>query len=334
MRAIKAFGPKDLRLVELPDPTPGPGEVLIRVHASGICGSDKEYWLQGPTDGVYGHEAMGEVVALGEGVKHLRVGERVAINNVIGCGRCAACRAGRFVFCPHRPGRDVNGGYGEMLVAPERNCLRLDERVGDEAGCLIFDNWGTPYAALKRNGVGEGDDLVIFGCGPIGLAAAVLAKHRGAYVIAVDPVAYRREAALRLAADHALAPDEDLPAAVRALTSGRGASVVLECSGQGAAYALGLAALRIGGTLVAVGEGARFDLRPSEGLIHRHLKIVGSWYSTMAEGREVQELIVTGAIDPLVFVTHRVGLEEVPRALARFASREEGVLKTVVVMKK
>ncbi|NLG85287.1 MAG: alcohol dehydrogenase catalytic domain-containing protein, partial [Firmicutes bacterium] len=228
MRAIKAFGPKDLRLVELPDPIPGPGEVLIEVHASGICGSDKEYWLHGPTDGVYGHEAMGEVVALGEGVKHLRVGERVAINNVIGCGRCPACRAGRFVFCPLRSGRDVNGGYGELRVAPERNCLRLDDRVSDEAGCLIFDNWGTPYAALKRAGVGEGDDLVIFGCGPIGLAAAVLAKRFGAYVIAVDPVAYRREAALRLAADAALTPGEDLPAMVRELTGGLGASFVLD----------------------------------------------------------------------------------------------------------
>ncbi|NLG85001.1 MAG: hypothetical protein GX493_10440, partial [Firmicutes bacterium] len=90
----------------------------------------------------------------------------------------------------------------------------------------------------------------------------------------------------------------------------------------------------IGGTFIAVGEGARFELRPSEGLIHRHLKIFGSWYSTMAEGREVQELIVTGAIDPVAVVTHRVGLEEVPRALVRFASWEEGVLKTVVVMKK
>ena len=299
MRAIKAFGPKDLRLVELPDPAPGPGEVLIRVRASGICGSDKEYWLQGPTDRVYGHEAMGEVAALGEGVKHLRVGERVAVNNVIGCGRCAACRAGRFVFCPHRPGRDVNGGYGEMLVAPERNCLRLDGRVSDEAGCLIFDNWGTPYAALKRNGVGEGDDLVIFGCGPIGLAAAVLAKRFGAYVIAVDPVAYRREAALRLAADAALAPGEGTPAAIRELTCGLGASFVLDCSGQGAAYAMGLSALRIGGTFIAVGEGAQFDLRPSEVLIHRHLRIAGSWYSTMAEGREVQELIVAGAIDQI-----------------------------------
>lgn len=334
MRVIKAFGPRDLRLVEAPAPLSGEGEVLIEVRASGICGSDKWFWREGPPDTVAGHEVAGTVAALGPGAHRLRVGDRVAVNNVVGCGRCAECRAGRFVRCPRRPGTDVNNGFGELLTAPERNCLLLDERLCYEAGCLIFDNWGTPYAALNAAGVVGGDDLVVSGCGPIGLAAVVLAKERGAFVIAADPLAYRRDAALRLGADVVLAPDDGLPAAVRELTDGAGARVLLECSGKGDAYEAGLSCLRIGGVFVAVGEGAEYLLRPSDLLIRRHLVLLGSWYTTMADGRAVQDLMLRGGFDPSAFVTHRVSLPEVPEAMARVCTCADEVLKTVILIEK
>jgi len=333
MKVIKAFGPKDLRLVEVPEPVPGNGEVLIAVRASGICGSDKWFWrVSGPVDAVAGHEVAGEVVKLGPGVKKLKMGDRVAVNNVVGCGHCHACRSGEFVRCPNRPGKDVNNGFSEYVVAPERNCLLLDDRIDYETGCLIFDNWGTPFGAVSRADISVGHDVLIFGCGPIGLAAVALAKERGAYVIAVDPQPYRLNAARQIGADEILTPDDALPDKVRQITSGLGVDVVLECSGKAPAYQLGLASLKIGGTLVSVGEGACVDFRPSDFVIRNHLNIFGTWYSTMYQGRMVQNLILEGKIKPKAFLTHRISLEEVPHFFGKVCDFEDNILKAVIVI--
>jgi len=332
MHAVKAFGPQDLRLVTIPEPTPGAGEVLLAVRASGTCGSDKWYWrVEGPTENIAGHEVAGEVIGVGPGVTSLKVGDRVAVNNVVGCGRCSTCRAGAFVRCTQR-GQEVNHGFCEQVVAPARNCLRLHDAISYEAGCLIFDNWGTPYGALSRAQVGVGDDVVISGCGPIGLGAVALAKQRGAYVIAIDPIPYRQQAAWRIGADAVLTPGDDTPQAIRELTGGVGASVFIECSGVGKAYAPGLHSLRACGTFVSVGENARVDFEPSRDLIRNNLNLLGSWYSTMHDGKVVQDLMVRGEIDPFVFVTHYTTLAELPAAFARVVNCEDDVLKTIVLM--
>jgi threonine dehydrogenase-like Zn-dependent dehydrogenase len=320
----------------MPEPEPpGAGQVQVAVRASGICGSDKWYWNSGPTEAVAGHEVCGDVVALGTGVTELQVGDRVAVNNVVGCGECAACRAGAFVRCMQRPGRDVDHGFCEQVITPARNCLRLADgrvRVSHADGCLIFDNWGTPYAALRRGQVGPGDTLVVTGAGPIGLGATILGKLFGARVITVDPVPYRCEAALRLGADYALAPDADAPTALRHLTEGGGPSVWVDCSGRGAAYELGLSTLRAEGRFVCVGEHAEYLLHPSDHVIRKNLTLLGSWYSTMSEGAAVQQLMVDGRIAPQAFVTHRVSLDEAPHAFARSVNMSDDTLKTIILM--
>lgn len=333
MKVVKAFGLKDLRVVEKPDPTPREGEVLIGVRASGICGSDKWYWrVTGPTDNIAGHEVAGEVLALGPGVRHLKPGDRVAVNNVVGCGICAECRAGRFVRCANRSGNDVNNGFGELVTAPERNCMILHDSLDYEAGCLIFDNWGTPFAAIGRAGVKNGDDVVISGCGPIGLAAVNLSKMLGAYVIAVDPIPYRRDAAIRMGADAVLSPDDKAVPAINQLTNGDGASVVIECSGKGGAYEIGLSALRVGGTFVSVGENAQVDLKPSDHIIRKQLNVLGSWYTTMQQGKMVQDLMAEHRIAPYAFVTHRVTLERVPYIFGQVFDFGDNILKVVILM--
>ncbi len=333
MKAIYGFGPRDVRLVDVPDPVPDAGEVLIAVRANGICGSDKWLWrAQEPVRHVIGHELAGEVVALGPEVHWLQVGDRVAVNNVVGCGVCPACRAGDFVRCPHWTGaQDVNGGFGEFVVAPQRNCMKLNSCVDYELGCLLFDNFGTPFAALARGGVVAGDDVLIMGCGPIGLASVILAKQRGAFVIAADPLPYRRAAAAGFGADVTLAPDDDLPVAVHDATSGLGVRVALECSGKPPSYPLALEALRIGGVLVTVGEGGELLLRPSERVIRRNLSIVGSWYSTMTQGQQVQDMVVQRQINPCVLVTHRGPLAAFPRLLEQVCEFSDQVLKAVVI---
>jgi threonine dehydrogenase-like Zn-dependent dehydrogenase len=334
MKAIHGFGPGDVRVVEVPDPAPGAGEVLIAVRASGICGSDKWLWrAEAPVTRIAGHEVMGEVVELGAGVAWLGVGDRVAVNNVVGCGVCPACRTGSFVRCPHWAGaHDVNGGFGELVVAPQRNCMKLDDAVDDVTGSLLFDNFGTPYAALERGSVGAGDDVVVSGLGPIGLAAVILARLRGAFVIAVDPLPYRRRFAATLGAHATLSPGEDLPEAVLALTSDLGARVVIECSGHPDAYPPGIASLRIGGVMVTVGEHGQLDLHPSRHLIRRHLSLVGTWYATMQQGQAVQDLVVQHKLQPDVLVTDRGSLDDFPALFEKVCESPGEVAKAVIVM--
>lgn len=334
MKVVRAFGPQDLRIVEEAIPTPGEGEVLLRVRASGICGSDKWYWyVQGYSSAVAGHEVCGEVMAVGAGVFALQEGDRVAVNNVVGCGHCPACRAGAFVRCPNWDGsRDVNHGYSEYVVAPVRNCLKLHDSLNFLQGCLIMDNWGTPFAGIQR--LPEpvaGTDVLISGCGPVGLAAVALAKAMGAAVLAVDPVAERRQAALRLGADAALEPGDSLPSRVQEKTDGLGVHTVLECSGSSKAYESGLRSLRIGGNLVTIGEHAEYLLRPSDLVLRRHLGILGSFYSTMGQGAQVQRMAATGDIRLEALVSHTVSLEEVPGIFGQVVDMSGGIRKCVIV---
>jgi len=312
-------------------PEPAPGHVRVKVRASGICGSDKWLWsAKGGTDTVAGHEAAGEVDKLGEGVTFLAEGDRVMVNNVGGCGTCPACRAGEFVHCPAWDGfLDVNNGFGEYLVAPARNCLRILPGLDFIDGALIMDNWGTPYGGIKRGNIGPGMDVLVTGCGPIGQAAVALCKAMGAYVIAADPIGFRRQTALKNGADAAL-PPEELPGAVKGLTDGLGVHAVLECSGYGGVYEDCLSSLRIGGNLIAIGEHARYNINSSI-LIRRALGISGTWYSTLPQAGEVMQLALGGRINPRSFLTHTVTLDEVPGIFGPVVNCEDNILKCVIV---
>jgi 2-desacetyl-2-hydroxyethyl bacteriochlorophyllide A dehydrogenase len=333
MRQIRAYGPQDLRMATVEEPSPGAGEVLVDVKACGICGSDKWFWhVEEPTDYVAGHEVAGLVIAVGPGVETLAVGDKVAVNNVKGCGECPACMEGAYVRCTNKV-EHMGFGFSERVVVPERNCLKLHEKIGYEEGSLIFDNWGTPYSSLNRTSMGKGDRVVVIGCGPIGLAAIGLALARGAIVAAVDPLPSRLEAAKRMGA--VLATEPDAGAADELLRfareSGRdGADYIVECSGKATSYELGLQVIRVGGTIVAIGEGAKFAFNSST-IIHKHLTIVGTLYSTIADGAAVQELMLAGSIDPLAFVTHRFPMADIPSRFGDVIAANDGLIKAIVV---
>ena len=331
MKVLKAFGPGDLRVVEAPMPEPGPGYVRVKVRASGICGSDKWLWsVKDKTDSVAGHEVSGEIDKLGENVTGFSPGDRVMINNVGGCGLCPACRAGEFVFCPSWNGSlDVNNGFGEYLIAPARNCMRLLPDFDFVEGALIMDNWGTPYGGVETNGIKSGMDVLVSGCGPIGQAATALSAAMGAYVIAADPIKYRREAALRNGAKAVFSPDE-LPEAAKKITNGLGVHTILECSGDGKAYANCLNSLRIGGNLISIGEHAGISVNSSE-LIRRRLSIGGTWYSTMRQAGEIMRLALQKRIELRSFLTHTVTLHEVPEIFGSVVGCEDGLLKCMIV---
>ncbi|MFD2333160.1 zinc-binding dehydrogenase [Cohnella sp. GCM10020058] len=331
MKTVKAFGPQDLRVVDGVEPEPGPGEVLVETRACGICGSDKWFWhVEAPSDYVAGHEAAGVIVKAGAGVTDLKPGDRVAVNNVKGCGECEECRAGRFVRCGGAPLVHMGFGFAERMAVPARNCLPLDPAISFEQGALLFDNWGTPYAALKRTRLGAGDSVLVTGCGPIGLAAVALCKAKGAAVAAVDPIATRREAALRLGASIAVSPDEAAAWRLRAFSGESGFGYGVDCSGKTASYELIFELIAIGGTVVTIGEGAKFALDSSR-LIHKHLTLLGSLYSSMEDGAELQRMAVAGELDPLAFVTHRFRLADLPSEFGKVMGGDGALLKAVVL---
>jgi threonine dehydrogenase-like Zn-dependent dehydrogenase len=330
MKQVKAFGPGDLRMVEAELPKVEEGEVLIAVHACGICGSDKWFWhVDSPNDYVAGHEVAGEVVEVGPGVSNLVVGDRVSVNNVKGCGQCEACQAGKFVRCSS-PLTHMGFGFSEIVAVPEVNCLKLKAEISYVAGSLIFDNWGTPYSAIKRTTMKQGDIVVVSGCGPIGLAAVALSINRGARVIAVDPLKERLDAAARMGSDLTTVPAEDTTKIIHEFTDGQAVDIFLECSGKPSSYELALKVIRVAGTIVSIGEGAQFPFSSSD-IIHKHLTIIGSLYSTMVDGAEIQEMMVKGEIDPTAFVTNTFRLDDIPTNFEKIITCSEGLLKSVVV---
>lgn len=330
MRQVRAFGPQDLRMVETEDPVPGEGEVVVDVKACGICGSDKWFWfVEGPHPRVAGHEAAGVVSAVGPGVTTLRVGDRVAVNNVKGCGECAACREEAYVRCTGELSH-MGFGFSEKIAVPERNCLKLHDSLSFEQGALIFDNWGTPYSALSRTNMKAGDTVLVTGCGPIGLAAVGLSRQRGARVAAVDVLPERLEAAERQGAEWTGPPDEGLIDKLREFAGREGFDYIVECSGHSSSYDLAFEVVGMGGTIVVVGEKAEIRTTSSQ-IIHKHLTIVGSLYSTMPAGREVHDLMVRGEIDPMAFVTHTFKLEELPEKFGDVIEAKDGLIKAIVV---
>ncbi|MFH1086267.1 MAG: alcohol dehydrogenase catalytic domain-containing protein, partial [Chloroflexota bacterium] len=240
MKAALFYGGQDIRVTELPDPTPGPGEVLVRVRAAGICGSDLHGYRAGAAaarrePGTSGHELAGVVVGLGAGVTTPTLGQRVAIEplHLIGCGACRWCRAGQYEMCPTRGvvagARRHSSGFAELDVAPVANCVPLPEAISLEEAAIL-DVYACAVHAAQRVPAGPMDDVAIIGTGPIGLAAAEMYRALGVRRVIVLG---RRDAALQ----KALAFGTDVTVnvattdpvqAVRDLTGGLGAQVVIE----------------------------------------------------------------------------------------------------------
>jgi threonine dehydrogenase-like Zn-dependent dehydrogenase len=331
MKQLKAFGPKDLRVVETKEPhIDSEYNVLLDIYACGICGSDKWYWsVKSPARTIAGHEVAGRVIAVGEGVRQVKVGDRVAVNNVKGCGYCGECSQGRFVFCANGI-THIGGGFSERIAVPEANCLILDDDIGYVEGSLIFDNWGTPYAAIQRAGIKPSDSVAVIGCGPIGLAAVALCTAIGARVLAIDPIPERLVAAATMGAMKCLAPSEVTKEDVRAFSLADGVDCVLECSGKSASYDLAGSITRIGGVVAAIGEGAAIPWSSST-MIHKHLTLVGSLYSTMRDGQEIQRLMRSHIIQPLSLVTHQFTMEQLPQVFGDIVECRNGILKAVMV---
>jgi threonine dehydrogenase-like Zn-dependent dehydrogenase len=323
MKAATYAGQGRIELQEVPIPMPGPGEVLLRVRVSALCGSELHaYQSPHPRDEIAGHEAVGEVVSAPSD-SGLVAGQHVAVQVLSGCGNCEFCLSGDPEHCAHS--RFHGGTHAEYMAVPAMCCRPVPADIPlDQAVLLGGDTIGTPYHALHRLGISAADTVAVFGCGPIGLGAITLLRFFGAAIIAVEPIAYRRELACRLGAEIALDPEaEDAVARIHGLTSGQGASVTLDCSPEAATTAMALESVAIHARVAFIGEKPDASIHPSPQFIRKELTAIGSWYFTGPDYFRILGLYRRG-LDLSGLVTHRFSLEDADQAFATFASHQSG----------
>ena len=328
MNGVVLPGDSRVERVQVEVPEPGPGQVLVKMKASSICGSDiraiyRQHLGTGPEayQGVIaGHEPCGQVVAVGEGCKRLTPGDRVVVYHIAGCGVCEECRHGYMIGCisPHRAahGWQRDGGHAEYLLAEETTCILLPEPLSYVDGALVSCGFGTAYEGLLRLQVSGQDRLLITGLGPVGLAAAMLARAMGAGPIIGTDLAPER---LRIArdlglVDHAIPGDEPAGDSIADLTGGRGCEASIDCSGSGAARVLALTCTRTWGRCAFVGEGGQINFPVSELLIHKQISLYGSWVTSLRHMEDLLEHLVRWQLRPERIVTHRFRLDQADQA--------------------
>ncbi|MBN2449961.1 MAG: zinc-binding dehydrogenase [Lentisphaeria bacterium] len=326
MQTLKVDGNAVVRVVEAPEPTPGPGQVVVRTLLSALCGSElKAYRGAGMAQGNGGHEAVGVVHAVGEGVTRVAQGDRVGVSAICGCGRpdCPECQLGQSTWCPRK--KFLGSMHAEFFVTMETGCLRIPAGMPDEVAVLVSgDGLGVPYhTSLKLNDPGIAT-LAVFGLGPIGLGNVLLQSHLGRRVLAVDPIASRREYATRLGAAAVIDPaGDDAVAQIRALTDGKGVDVAIEAAGIPATAKACFRSVRTAGTVVFNGEQGPLELSPSEDFIRRDVHAVGSWFFQVGEFDAMVDLY-RGGLRVQDLVSKVSPFAEAPEAFRCFAGGQPG----------
>lgn len=341
MRAVVKTAPgPGAEIKEVPVPVCGAGELLLRVLRAGVCGTDLhihswDRWSQGRLKPpvTLGHEFVGEIVDLGEGVTEFRLGERVSCESHIVCGHCLACRTGDGHVCENTRilGVDVNGGFAEYVAVPASNAWRAPENVSIEVQGIMEPLGNAVHTAFS--GELSGCCIAVTGCGPIGLFAIGVARAAGAcQVIASDVAPYRLDLARRMKADAVIdVSKESFTERVADLTGGRGLDGVLEMSGNPQAMRDGLAALRNGGRLSLLGLPTEpFDLDWNRLLIFKGVTLHGiigrrmyqTWY-------QMDNMLRSGRLDVRPAITHVMPMERFEEAISLLRSGAAG--KVVLV---
>ena len=338
MTGVVLPGNSTIQFREYPVPAPGHGQVLVRMKASSICGSDiraiyREHLGKGPEgyQGVIaGHEPCGQIEAVGPGCKQFQTGDRVVIYHISGCGVCDECRHGYMISCrsPHRAayGWQRDGGHAAYLLAEGNTCVALPDTLSYVDGALCACGFGTAYEALRRMGVSGQDRLLVTGLGPVGLAAAMIGKALGVTeVIGTDTSAARRRLGTDLGlVDHALPADDSALEAILELTAGRGCEASLDCSAAPAARLLALEGTRDWGRCAYVGEGGTVSFEVSRLLIHKQVTLYGSWVTSLKHLEELVERIACWDIHPDAICTDRLPLDKAAEAYQLAADAQTG----------
>ena len=344
MTGVLLPGNRQVEFQEFDVPEPDYGQVLIKMKASSICGSDiraiyREHLGHGPEayQGVIaGHEPCGQIVKVGPGCVQFKEGDRVILYHISGCGVCHDCREGYMISCTseHRAahGWQRDGGHADYVVAEETVCVALPDELSYVDGALIACGFGTVYEALNRVSVSGEDRVLLTGMGPVGMAAGLIAKKMGAsQVIGADISQERLDFSLACGAiDHAVRADApDALAQIKALTGDLGCEVSVDCSGSPQGRLLALQGTRRWGRSAMVGEGNDVTFDVSQTIIHNQITVYGSWVTSLGHMEDLVEKLVEWDLKPEVIVTHRFTLDQAAEA---YKVADEGQCGKVVIV--
>lgn len=306
MKAMLFLGEKKIELIDLPNPKIGDDEVLLEMKAAGLCGSDlhlfytpsraeKEagiFGLKFSPDMIPGHEPCGQVVEVGNSVKHLKVGDRVAVAHISGCGHCANCRKGWDMHCPNKQiyGGHIQGGYAEFMPAKAKDCVVLPENISYQDGAFYTCGASTGFYSLRRGNLKGGETVLCVGLGPVGLAGAYFASMMGARVIGVDISDERCRHSLNFGVEVAInAKKENVQERIAALTGGNGVELAIDYTGAPDGRNTAIEAAGLWGRVVLIGFGKGWtNIETELHVIEKQLTITGAWVFSFPE---LQELI-------------------------------------------
>jgi threonine dehydrogenase-like Zn-dependent dehydrogenase len=327
-RGVILPGNRTVEFREFPVPKPQHGQVLVKMMASGICGSDiraiyrghigegAEAYVPGT---IAGHEPCGDVAAVGPGCKALKAGDRVAVYHISGCGVCDDCREGYQISCtsPSRAayGWQRHGGHAPWMLAEERDCIVLPASLSYVDGAMTACGVGTAWESLRRIGVSGNDRLLVTGLGPVGLGVAMLGRAMGAWVVGAEVAPARRKRAMELGVvDEVVDANDKAAARVKDLTGGRGCEASIDCSGAAAGRLLALEGTRRWGRCAFVGEGGTIQFDVSETLIHPQKTLFGSWVTSLKHLSDLLEHLDRWRLHPDKICEDRLPLSEAGRA--------------------
>lgn len=342
MKGITLPGRDDVQIREYNIPSPKPNQVLIKMKASGLCGSDLKYIYHGHTgqggtayqNVIAGHEPSGQIVETGSEVSNFKVGDRVVVYHIAGCGSCEECAKGFQIGCTSDQrkayGWQRDGGHAEYLVAEQNTLLHLPDELSYIDGAMIACGFGTAYQGIQRASVSGRDSVLVVGLGPVGQATTMLAAASGAEVIGVDLVPERLEMAKEIGATHTFQVNDHSIEDILKVTHGRGVEVAIDCSGSDPGRNLCLEAAKSWGRVVFLGEGGTVTFETSRLLLHKQLTLHGSWVCSINGMQNVIQFLARKKISPEKIVTHRFSLAEADEAYKAFSSGKTG--KVVLTM--
>ncbi|MCA1563038.1 MAG: galactitol-1-phosphate 5-dehydrogenase [Acidobacteria bacterium] len=340
MKALLLTEYGKLTVTDLPVPDVAPDEVLVRVRACGVCGSDV-HGFDGSTGRripplIMGHEAAGTVEAVGDRVREFAAGDRVTFDSTVSCGRCEYCARGQVNLCDSRTVLGVScadyrrhGAFAEYVSVPARIVYRLPDALPFEHAAMIEALSVALHASGRKSP--SSNAVVVIGCGMIGLLIVQVLRHRGwGAIVAVDVDSARRAMAERLGAFATIdARSADVPAAVREVTGGRGADLVIEAVGLTATIQAAVRSVRKGGTVTLVGNLMPEIALPLQEVVTRELSLLGSCASS-GEYPECIDLLASGAVDVAPLISATAPLEDGPAWFDRLYRGDEPLMKVVL----
>jgi len=341
MKALLLSDYKKLSVVDMPTPDVGDDDVLVRVRACGICGSDI-HGYDGSTGRripplVMGHEAAGVIERLGSAVDTFKAGDRVTFDSTVSCGKCGFCRKGQINLCDNRTVLGVScgdyrrhGAFAEYVSVPARILYRLPDNLPFERAALI-EAVSIAVHAVGRHVPKPDDTVVVVGAGMIGVLVIQVLKSKGCRnIVAVDVDNEKLALAKRLGAVRGLNPKEsDVPAVVRGITDGNGADASFEVVGHSDTVLTAIRCLRKGGTVVLIGNLSPKVELPLQEVVSREISVLGSCASS-GEYPECIELLARGSVDVDPLVSLKASLEEAPDLFERLYRGDKALMKVIL----